>query len=149
MASSFSIKALILAKHGQHVVLVHFPIALFLTAVAFDVIAQRTKREGYANTSYYNLCAAALSVPLVLGTGIIAWLWQLEGQGLKGLLLLHLVVALISSVMILMSWWIHFRSRTRSKALPGYRLIIEMLGVAAVGVTGHLGGFLSGVNGPS
>ena len=26
-----------LAKHSQHVVLIHFPIALFITAVAFDL----------------------------------------------------------------------------------------------------------------
>jgi uncharacterized membrane protein len=28
--------SIIFAKHAQHVVLIHFPIALFLTAVAFD-----------------------------------------------------------------------------------------------------------------
>jgi hypothetical protein len=32
--------------------------------------------------------------------------------------------------------------------LPSYRLAIEFLAVAAVVLTGHLGGFLSGVNGP-
>jgi hypothetical protein len=32
--------------------------------------------------------------------------------------------------------------------LPSYRLAVELLAVAAVAVTGHLGGFLSGVNGP-
>jgi hypothetical protein len=32
--------------------------------------------------------------------------------------------------------------------LPNYRLAVEFLGVALVGLTGHLGGFLSGVNGP-
>jgi hypothetical protein len=32
--------------------------------------------------------------------------------------------------------------------LPNYRLPIEALAVLIVGLTGHLGGFLSGVNGP-
>jgi len=32
--------------------------------------------------------------------------------------------------------------------LPSYRLAIELLAVAVVAVTGHLGGFLSGVNLP-
>jgi len=32
--------------------------------------------------------------------------------------------------------------------LPNYRLVVEALAVVLVGLTGHLGGFLSGVNGP-
>jgi hypothetical protein len=42
----------LLAKHAQHVVLIHFPIALFISAVAFDFIAQWTKRRGMADTAY-------------------------------------------------------------------------------------------------
>ena len=36
----FDPKAVLLAKHAQHVVLIHFPIALFLTGVAFDFAAR-------------------------------------------------------------------------------------------------------------
>jgi hypothetical protein len=32
--------------------------------------------------------------------------------------------------------------------LPAYRLSIEALAVLLVALTGHLGGFLTGVNGP-
>jgi hypothetical protein len=46
-------------------------------------------------------------------------------------------------------WFIHFRTQSKhGGALPGYRLPIEAVAVAIVMVTGHLGGFLSGVNGP-
>jgi len=43
---------------------------------------------------------------------------------------------------------VHFRVRRRAEALPNYRLAIEILGVGIIALTGHLGGFLSGVNGP-
>ena len=36
----FDLNTVLLAKHAQHVVLIHFPIALFIAAVAFDLIAQ-------------------------------------------------------------------------------------------------------------
>ena len=39
----FDIKTVLLARHAQHVVLIHFPIALFIVAVAFDYVAQRTR----------------------------------------------------------------------------------------------------------
>ena len=148
MVNPFDLKTVLLAKHAQHVVLVHFPIALFISAVAFDLMAHCTKRSGLADTAYYNLLAAAISTFPVLATGILAWRFQLEGQKLKGVLLLHLVSACVSTAMIWLIWWIYFRARRHAKTLPRYRLPIELLAVGIVALTGHLGGFLSGINGP-
>lgn len=144
----FDLKTVFLAKHAQHVVLIHFPIALFIAAVAFDLIAHWTKRRNLADAAYYNLLGAAISTVPVLGTGILAWQLQLEGQKLKGILLQHLILACVSSVMIWVVWWVHFRARRRTGVLPNYRFAVEFLGVALVALTGYLGGFLSGVNGP-
>jgi uncharacterized membrane protein len=149
MVNPFDLKTALLAKHAQHVVLIHFPIALFITAVAFDFITQWTKVRGLAQAAYYNLLAAAISTVPVLATGLLAWQFQLEGQTLKGILLLHLVLACVSTVMIWLVWWVHFRARKRTVYLPGYRLAVELLAVGIVALTGHLGGFLSGVNLPS
>jgi len=52
-------------------------------------------------------------------------------------------------VLIWLVWWVHFHARRRTVYLPSYRLAVELLAVAVVAVTGHLGGFLSGVNLPS
>ena len=147
MPNPFDPQTTLLAKHAQHVVLIHFPIALFITGVAFDYAAQWTKRRSLAAAAYYNLWLAAISTLPVLITGLLAWQLQLEGQKLKGILLLHLVFASLSSVVIWMVWWVHFRVRRREGALPNYRLAIELVGVALVSLTAHLGGFISGVNG--
>lgn len=149
MVNPFDLKTALLAKHAQHVVLIHFPIALFVAAVGFDLVAQWTKRRGLADAAYYNLLAAAISTIPVLVTGLLAWQFQLEGQKLKGTLLLHLVLAGLSTLMIWLVWWVHFRARRRSVYLPSYRLAVEFMGVCLVALTGHLGGFLSGVNLPS
>jgi len=148
MVNPFDLKTAILAKHAQHVVLIHFPIALFISAVAFDLIAQGTKRRAAGDAAYYNLVLAAISTLPVLATGVLAWQFQLEGQKVKGILLLHLALGSVSSGMIWLVWWIHFRARRRAEVLPSYRLAVEFLGVAIVALTGYLGGFLSGVNLP-
>jgi len=148
MVNPFDLKTVFLAKHAQHVVLIHFPIGLFLAAVAFDLIALWTKRRGLADAAYFNLLAAAISTLPVVATGLLAWRFQLEGQRLKGILLLHLILAGVSTMMIWLVWWLHFRARRRTVYLPSYRLAIEVLAVGVVALTGHLGGFLSGVNGP-
>ena len=81
-------------------------------------------------------------------SGLLAWQWQLEGQRLKGILLEHLILASLSSLLIWTVWLIHQRSRrTPGGVVPGYRLAVEALVVVLVTLTGHLGGFLSGVNG--
>ena len=145
----FDIKTVFLAKHAQHVVLIHFPIALFIVGVMFDFLAQWTKRRAVASAAYYNLFVAALTTIPVLITGIAAWQWQLEGQRLKGILLMHLALGCTSSGLIWLVWLIHIRTQRRQDGvLPGYRLPIEAVAVAMVMLTGHLGGFLSGVNVP-
>ncbi len=148
MVNPFDLKTALMARHAQHVVLIHFPIALFIAAVAFDLAAQWTKRRSLADAVYYNLFVAAISTLPVLATGILAWQFQLEGQRLKGVLLLHLLLACASSVVIWLVWWVHLRARRCAAALPSYRLALELLGVALIALTGHLGGFLSGVNAP-
>jgi uncharacterized membrane protein len=148
-ANPFDIKTLLLARHAQHVVLIHFPIALFLAAVAFDYLGEWTSNRTLAAAAYFNLLVAAISTVPVVASGLAAWQWALEGQKLKGILLMHLVLGCVSSVLIWLVFWIHRRARRLpEKLLPQYRLPIEGLTVLIVGLTGHLGGFLSGVNGP-
>ena len=145
----FDIKTVLFAKHAQHVVLIHFPIALFIIGVLFDFLGQWKKQRLLAAAAYYNLLVAAIATIPVVVTGILAWQWELEGQKLKGILLMHLVMGCASSALICMVWFIHMRTRRNNEeVLPGYRLPIEAVAVVIVALTGHLGGFISGVNGP-
>ena len=139
----FDPKTVLLAKHAQHVVLVHFPIALFLTAVGFDVAAQWTKKPTFATVARYNLMIAAIATLPVMLTGLLAWQWQLEGHKLKGILLQHLVLGVTSSILIWLVWWMHRRA-----SRIAFRLPVELLAAMMVAATAHLGGFLSGINTP-
>jgi hypothetical protein len=93
------------------------------------------------------LSIAAVSVLPVIVTGLLAWQFALEGKRIKGLLLWHLLAASAAALLVIASWWMHWRARKSDvKALPQYRIPVELLGVAAIALTAHLGGFLSGVN---
>ncbi len=142
----FDLKSVLLARHAQQVVLIHFPIALFLVSVAFDFAAQWRRTAAFAAVAYYNLTVAAFASIPAVATGLMAWHWQLEGQRIKGTLLLHLLLGLASTVLIWLTWWVHFRSRKPERTLPIYRWPLEIVAAAVVGLTAHLGGFLSGVN---
>jgi uncharacterized membrane protein len=143
----FDLKSAMLAKHAQHVVFIHFPIALFLTGVFFDFAARWRKSATLAAAAHLNLLVAAVCVLPTLATGIAAWQWQLEGQKLKGLLLLHLALGFASGLLICLVAWIHFRKRgAPGSALPSYCLPLELLTAVILALTAHVGGFLSGVN---
>lgn len=147
MENPFDPRTILLARHAQHVVLIHFPIALFISGVALDLWSRGNRVSKFATAAYINLSIAALTVVPAAVTGLLAWQFAFDGRKLKGLLLLHLTGGLVSTVLILASWWVQRRSRqTTSQLLPRYRLAIELLGVVVLGLTAHLGGFLSGVN---
>ena len=147
MVNPFDPRTVLLEKHAQHVVLIHFPIALFISGVAFDLIARGRRTAAWASAAYLNLTAAAITVFPALATGLLAWQFVLGGKRLKGLLLLHVIAGGSTAFLVFLTWILHRRARkTGTAVLPRYLIAIELLGVGVIALTAHLGGFLSGVN---
>ena len=144
----FDLKAALLAGHAQHPVIIHFPIALFIASVVFDVLAIWRKRPALAAVAYYNLVGAATTIPLALATGLGAWRWQLEGAALKGNLRLHLICALISASLIFLLCWLRWRLRAKGISPGKGYVAVTFLALMVITLTGHLGGILSGVETP-
>ena len=142
----FDLKAALMAKHAQHVVMIHFPIALFMASAFFDLLARWRQDKLLATASYYNLVAGAVAALPAVATGLVAWQWLLEGEKLKGNLRLHLILGLASAGLIwLLAWW---RTRQRRRSEERFTipyLAFELLAVVVIALTGHLGGILSGV----
>jgi uncharacterized membrane protein len=142
----FDPRTIFLARHAQHIVLVHFPIALLVTTVVFDGLGRWSGRRVLAVAAAYNLYGAALTAPLAAITGVLAWQMQLGGARLRGALLLHLCAA--CAVIALAGGLALFRLRWAGGSdapLPPACLAAELVAVVVVTATGHLGGILSGV----
>src|SRR6266550_4803681 len=114
----FDVKAALLAGHAQHPVIIHFPIALFIASVVFEVLAAWRKQPVLATVAYYNLLGAALTIPFAIATGLGAWHWQLEGAAIKGNLRLHLICALTSAFLIFLLCWMRSRFHAKGRS-PG------------------------------
>jgi uncharacterized membrane protein len=143
----FDWRTVLLARHAQHVVLIHFPIALYLAGVVLDLPGSWWDKEKFAEAAYYNFTLAAIfALPAVL-TGLVACQWQLEGQRLKGTLLEHLLAGLTAAIVACLAWTLHFLARRKKSNLPWVRFLLEAAGTLAIVAAGHFGGFLSGVNG--
>jgi uncharacterized membrane protein len=144
----FDLKAALLARHAQHPVIVHFPIALFIISAVFEVLAVWRKQPLFATVAYYNLLCAAISIPFTIATGLAAWQWQLEGATVKGNLRLHLIGAIVTGTIILVLYWTRSRLRSNGGQPSAVYFALMTLGLLMITVTGHLGGILSGVEAP-
>ena len=65
--------------------LIHFPIGLFITGVALDLVSRGKRASPLATAAYLNLSIAAAAIFPVVGTGLLAWQLALAGKTLKGL----------------------------------------------------------------
>ena len=147
-ANPFDLRAWLVAPHAQHPVIVHFPIALFIMSAVFEVLALWRKQPAFASVAYFNLLGAAISIPFTIATGLAAWQWQLEGATLKGNLRLHLFFALTTAAIILLLFWRRYRLRTNGRSPRTGYFALMAVGLLMITLTGHLGGILSGVEGP-
>ena len=143
--SPFDIRSILLAKHAQHVVIVHFPIALSLMSLLFDVVAVWRRKPALEMAAHYNLIGAAISSLVAVATGLAAWQWLLEGAKLRGNLRLHLVFAVICSGMLWLLWWMRSQGRRAGKPPGPAYFVVATIAAAAIALTGHLGGIVSGV----
>ena len=146
--NAFDVKAALLARHAQHPVIVHFPIALFIMSVVFEIFALWRKQPVLASVAYFNLLAAAISIPFTIATGLAAWQLQLEGATLKGNLRLHLIFAITTALIILVLFWKRFRLRKGEKSPSAAYFALMALGLVMITLTGHLGGIISGLETP-
>ena len=144
MENPFDPRTVLFAKHAQHVVLVHFPIGLCLTSVIFEVLGKWRSSAALISASYYNQLTAAIATVPVVVTGLLAWHYQLEGAKLKGNLFLHLVFGVATSLLM---WSVVALYRSNEAKWIRVRYLVQVLTAVCVSATGHLGGFVSGVNG--
>ena len=145
-SNPFDPRTVLFARHAQHVVLVHFPIGLCFAAVLFEIIGKWRANAALLSAAYYNQLAAAIATLPVIVTGLLAWHYQLEGAHLKGNLLLHLIFGSLASTLL---WTVVLLYRKAGAHWLRVRYVLQFVTAGVIAATGHLGGFVSGVNGGS
>jgi uncharacterized membrane protein len=142
MTHAFDLHSIFLARHAQHVVVIHFPIALFLIGSLFDLVARLRQNARLAIAAHLNLLAAAILIVPAYLTGLLAWRFALGGQRMKGVLLEHMLIASATTLLVIAASWL----RSRAHLYPITLAVIQLVGAISIALTAHLGGFLSGVN---
>jgi uncharacterized membrane protein len=129
-----------------HVVIVHFPIALSLSALLADIVWIAARKEFFRSAGMYCLLLAALSVIPVAFTG--DQLLDSMQQGLSGDTLsmaqTHKTLALISLTLIILAVIVRiYRQNNLQKGWLGFYFGLMVLIGGFISATGHYGGMLA------
>lgn len=123
-----------------HPKMVHFPIALFLTALGLDLASLIFKKEDLHKAAWHIYVIAALMTPLVVRTGI----WEAARLHLNHpVLTKHRTFALWAMWVSLMSLPVLWFIKQRSKKFFRVFFVILLIGAAVfVTLAAHNGGRL-------
>jgi uncharacterized membrane protein len=142
-AGPFALKTLLFPKHAQHPVLVHFPIALLVISLVFDLLGYLRKDRALMTAGYYNLIVAGITAPFAAATGLLAWIFAFDRATLQGILLYHLILGVLTLMLIWALWWVRARAHGRLEGAAGrLYIVLGILAFLVVTLTGHLGGTL-------
>jgi uncharacterized membrane protein len=129
-----------------HVVIVHFPIALALSALLADIIWIVTRKESFRIAGMYCLVLAAIAVIPTAFTG--DELLDSMQAGLSGDYLsmahTHRTLAVTSLTLIILAAIVRiYRQNNLQKGWLGIYYVLIVLVGAFISATGHYGGMLS------
>ena len=129
-----------------HVILVHFPIALALSAVLADVLYGITRNEFFRISGMYCLILAAIAIIPTVYTG---WeMLEMEESKLSPVYLsiahTHRNLAITSLVLVLSAAIVRISQKNHLKKwwIAVYAVLIVLI-TGFISVTGHYGGMLS------
>ncbi len=125
-----------------HPLVVHFPLALWLTGTLFDILAWRRRDPLFPRAASWLVGLGLLGAAASIALGWVDLL-NLEQQGVgTGLVLRHRLHSLLAYAATL-AYAVNFVWRRRTPDRVGLPLLaLSLLGAALVAVAGYMGGEL-------
>jgi uncharacterized membrane protein len=128
--------------HPIHPMVVHFPIALLITSVVFDLLATKCHKS-FHDAGFYTLIAGLIGAAAAVLTG--AWAEEVaEGRGIpESVLEIHEVLGYATllffigllTLRLLMRWGL-------IREIPALYLTMGFIGIVILTMTGYVGGSL-------
>ena len=126
----------------MHPLVVHFPVALWLVSLFFDVLAWHRQDPLYRRAAYWLVGLGLLGAAVSVGSGWIDLLGYERGGVEPGIVRqhwMHSILAYASTVVYLLNFLWRWRRENRvTSVLFG----LSVLGAILIAVAGYLGGAL-------
>lgn len=129
---------------GQfHPAVIHFPVALLMTAAAAEGVRVITKKESFGTAAGFALSLGTLSAVVATALGWALAFTTRPDPDLKQTLFLHRWIGTGTAVwaLITLALWIGSLPTEKRKLRMAYQVAL-LVGAGLVAFTGHLGGLL-------
>jgi uncharacterized membrane protein len=129
---------------GWHPLIVHFPLALIVTAAFCLTLARMRPAQRYVKTlatvGTWNLCLGAVAVVFALGSGLAAVVDLHVGMAARQAIAIHVKSAVVTAVLVLLvAVW--RGAGTAQDSRPSWVFVLVLwAATAALIVTGYRGG---------
>jgi uncharacterized membrane protein len=125
-----------------HPLVVHFPVALWMVSLLFDVLAWYRQDPLYRRAAYWLVGLGLLGAAVSVGSGWLDLLGYERGGVEPGIVRrhwMHSILAYASTVMYLLNFLWRWRRENR---VTSVLLGLSILGAILIAVAGYLGGAL-------
>lgn len=124
-----------------HSMVVHFPVALYLGVIVFDVMSRITPGSGLVLAGTYLLLGGLLGTVVAASLGLVDWVGMIRGSSKRRLATQHMLVQLVAAAFFVVAFVLRWPDRTATQAEFSW-IVIEVLGYLVLIVGQHLGGTL-------
>src|ERR687892_2797074 len=102
--------------HPSHPMFVHFPVALYLAVVVFDVMTRITPNPGLVLAATYLIVGAVLASVFAVTTGLVDWWGMVRGSSKRRIATRHLLLQLVAFVLFVTNLVLRWPNRTQPEA---------------------------------
>ncbi|HEV3474148.1 MAG TPA: DUF2231 domain-containing protein [Actinomycetota bacterium] len=127
--------------HPSHPMFVHFPIAFYLAALAFDVMSRITPSPGLVMAATYLILGAAGFTVILAITGLIDWWGMVRGSDKRRIATRHMLLQLLAGALFQATLVLRWSDRSATQA-RGLWIALEVVGFLVITVAQYLGGVL-------
>jgi nitrite reductase/ring-hydroxylating ferredoxin subunit/uncharacterized membrane protein len=125
--------------HPIHVILIHFPIALFIAALAFDVLSVCTGNMNFSTTAFYIETAGVVMGLAAAIPGLIDFIFSVPpNSSAKKRAAIHGIL----NVLTVFTFIVAIVVRQNDEVSQWLIIAIETLGVIMLSIAGYMGGTL-------
>jgi uncharacterized membrane protein len=127
--------------HPSHPMFVHFPVALYLAVLVFDVMTRIKPDPALVRVSSYLMIGAALGTALAAITGLVDWWGMVRGSSKRRLATRHMLFQLTAAAFFLVVLALRWRDRDATQAEISW-IVLEAIGYLILSVGQWMGGIL-------
>jgi uncharacterized membrane protein len=127
--------------HPLHPILVHVPMAMWPSALIFDVLSQ-WKGNVMVRLSFYAIVFGLIASLLAVPTGLVDWSGIKKEKPAWKIGLYHMVLNLIVAVLFAVNLGLRWQTFHDATVVAGTPLLLSVIGTAVLICSAYLGGLM-------